>query len=79
MIQQIRARQAYQQAQNIQQIRANLPLATYQSRDAQFGDRILLAPDGGQIRATYLSTNQPTQLYNVPPGAIGIPGFAINK
>lgn len=75
----IRSQQINQQVQAISLVRANQQLATYKGRDAVTGDRILKTADGGEIRARYLSTNEPSGLYSVKPGAIGVPGYAIDK
>ena len=75
----IRAQQINQQVQSIAQVRANQQLATYHGRDAVTGDRILKTADGGELRARYLSTHEPSGLYSVKPGAIGVPGYAIDK
>jgi hypothetical protein len=79
MINQIRIQQSYQQALAINQIRANQQIATYQSRDAISGDRILQSADGGMVRATYLSTNEPSGILSIRATAFGVPGYAIDK
>ena len=79
MINQLRTQQAHQQAIAINQIRANQQIATYQNRDDISGDRILQSADGGNIRATYLSANDPDKIYSVKSTAFGIPGYVIDK
>jgi hypothetical protein len=79
MIHQIRTQQSHQQALVINQVRANQQIATYQSRDAISGDRILESADGGTIRASYLSTNEPSGILSIRATAFGVPGYAIDK
>jgi hypothetical protein len=79
MIDAIRSQQAHNQAAAINQLKSNIPLATYQGRDSKSGDRILTTADGGQINATYLGTNKPSTTYSVSPSAIGTPGYLLSK
>jgi hypothetical protein len=79
MIDTIRTQQAHNQANAISSLKSNIPLATYQGRDSQSGNRILTTADGGVFNATYLSTNKPAATYSVLPTAIGVPGYILNK
>jgi hypothetical protein len=74
MLELIRSQQIYAQSQAIAASRRQ-PLATYQSRDTQTGDRILAAADGGKIRAIYRgSTELPDRPSLIPSSALGVPG-----
>jgi hypothetical protein len=79
VIDNIRAQQAHNQANAISSLKSNIPLATYQGRDASSGDRILTTPDGGVFGSTYLGTNKPSTTYSVLPSAIGTPGYLLSK
>jgi hypothetical protein len=74
----------YQQSQNqraaVQPVLIAQPIATYQERDSTTGQRSLLAADGSQVVANYLSASEPqaTPFYS-PSSALGVPGFIANR
>lgn len=77
---QIRAQQEGVQARSIRD-RQNLPpntIATMVGRDPVTGDRLMIAPDGGDLRQRWISTSDPDA---IPPvviasSTIGLPGFS---
>jgi hypothetical protein len=70
----IRSQQIYAQSRAIAASRRQ-PLATYQSRDAETGDRYLAVADGGIVRAKHLSDSIPDPQPLVVQAGLGIPGF----
>jgi hypothetical protein len=78
-INEIRYGQQRQQSQSLKALN-QLPIVTYQGRDAATGQRKLLAADGGQVVANYLGTSEPavTPFYS-PVNALGIPGYMANR
>lgn len=82
-IYQIRAQQEATQIRSIRQ-RRDLPvntIATMVERDPVTGDRIMEAPDGGELRQRWISNSDPNE---IPPVAIasstiGLPGFASQR
>ena len=84
----IRYLQQYQQLQN-RPITGAGNIATYDTRDATTGQRIVTAADGSQYYAQYLSNSQPVGVLGLTSQstttlggcacAIGLPGYASQK
>jgi hypothetical protein len=80
MIDQIRYQQHQCQLAAVQPMLMARSITTYQERDATTGQRSLVAADGSQILANYLSISEPqaTPFY-APSNALGVPGFITNR
>lgn len=80
---QIRAQQESLQVGSIRS-RRDAPLntiATYVGRDPVTGDRLLTAPDGGDMRQRWISNSDPDAIppVAIPSTTIGLPGFSSQK
>lgn len=80
---QIRALQESLQVNAIRS-RRDVPLntiATMVGRDDVTGDRLLLSPDGGDMRQRWISNSAPDEIppVAIPSSTIGLPGFSSQK
>lgn len=62
MFERIRAEQQAVQVSEIRKIPVVPAAVTYQGRDASSGMRMLVTPDGGEVRAKYLSYTSPVSV-----------------